>query len=311
VLRDLAAIPVRALYKAVWSVTVPMSRSAAPTEHGTLGEVESDRFVPSTAGKTSPGLLPPPALPWTERYLGWVPPATRKRALLAWESIPRPRDLREPRSYVHGRRIHSELFAEDFTMLYPLRGRTLYRLARHADRDEIPGALVDCGTYNGGSTALMSAGAPGRAIWAFDSFEGLPGPSLRDTNDPNLDLEQAADFFKDKCVGSEDKLRQAVARFGTVELLEVRKGWFDETLPTARSEIGPIALLHVDGDWYDSVYAVLENLYELVVPGGAIVIDDYAGIPSAGRATDDFKRSVKDRVPMVRIDQCSSYWRKP
>ncbi|HST34937.1 MAG TPA: TylF/MycF/NovP-related O-methyltransferase [Solirubrobacteraceae bacterium] len=215
------------------------------------------------------------------------------------------------RSYVHGLRIHRALFDEDYTMLYPVRGRTLYRLARHADRDALDGALVDCGTYNGGSTALMSAGAPGRAIWAFDSFEGLPAPSLRDTNDPTLDLEQAAEFFRDQCVGSEDRLREAVRRFGSPDHLHVRKGWFDVTLPTARPQIGPIALLHVDGDWYDSIYCVLENLYEQVVAGGVIVIDDYAGVPSAGRATDDFKRMVDDRTPMIRIDQCSSYWRKP
>ncbi len=233
------------------------------------------------------------------------------RLLFAAESVPRSSDLRAPRSYIRGRRIHRELFDEDFTMLYPVRGRTLYRLARHADRDELPGALVDCGTYNGGSTALMSAGAPRRAVWAFDSFAGLPGPSLRDTNDPALDLEQAADYFKDKCVGSEEKLYEAIARFGSPSQLRVRKGWFDETLPAARHEIGPIALLHIDGDWYDSVYAVLDNLYDLVVPGGAIVVDDYAGIPSAGRATDNFKRVVRDETPMTRIDQCSSYWRKP
>jgi Macrocin-O-methyltransferase (TylF) len=79
----------------------------------------------------------------------------------------------------------------DFTMLFPLRGRTLYRLSRHADRDQLPGALVDCGTYNGGSTALLAAGAPKRNVWAFDSFEGLPAPSVRDTTDGKLDLAAA------------------------------------------------------------------------------------------------------------------------
>ena len=195
-------------------------------------------------------------------------------------------------------------------MLYPIRGRLLYRLARHADRDRLPGALVDCGTYNGGSTALLSAGAPNRDIWAFDSFEGLPAPSERDTDDPSVDLEEAAEFFKGKCLGTEERLHEAVARYGAPGLLHVRKGWFQHTLPEAREEIGSIAVLHVDGDWYDSIYTVLDNLYEFVVPGGAIVIDDYAGVPSAGRATDDFKHAVGDTTPMIRIDQCSAYWRK-
>lgn len=254
--------------------------------------------------------LPPPALPWTEKYLSWTSPEARKQVLLAWESIPRLCDLRAWRSYLHGRRIHRALFMEDFTMLYPIRGRTLYRLARHADRDELAGALVDCGTYNGGSTALLSAGAPRRNVWAFDSFEGLPAPSIRDSDDPAFDQDEAAAFFEGKCLGSEERLREAVARYGSPALLHVCKGWFQNTLPPVREEIGPIAVLHVDGDWYDSIYTVLENLYELVVPGGAIVIDDYAGVPSAGRATEDFKHAVGDTSAMIRIDQCSAYWRK-
>ena len=254
--------------------------------------------------------LPPPALPWTERYLGWTSSETRKRVQVSWESVPRRSDLGAWRSYVHGLRIHRALFAEDFTMVYPIRGRTLYRLARHADRDNLPGALVDCGTYNGGSTALLSAGAPRRAIWAFDSFEGLPAPSSRDSND-SFDVDRAREFFKGQCLGSEERLRQAVTRFGSPGKLQVRKGWFEDTLPTASREIGPIAVLHVDGDWYDSVYTVLEHLYGLVVPGGAIAIDDYAGVPGAGRATDDFKRAAGDRAALVRVDQTGVYWRKP
>ena len=194
-------------------------------------------------------------------------------------------------------------------MLYPVRGRLLYRLARHADRDRLPGALVDCGTYNGGSTALLSAGAPNRDIWAFDSFEGLPAPSERDTDDPSVDLEEAAEFFRGKCLGTEERLREAVARYGAPRLLHVRKGWFQNTLPEAREESDRL-LYCMSMVLVRPIYTVLDNLYEFVVPGGAIVIDDYAGVPSAGRATDDFKHAAGDTTPMIRIDQCSAYWRK-
>lgn len=255
--------------------------------------------------------LPAPSVPWTERYLKSAAPSTRLEVQFLWESIPRPGDAVAIRSYVQGLRLHRTLFRGGYTMLYPIRGRTLYRLARHAERDQVPGALVDCGTYNGGSTALLSAGAPRRPIWAFDSFDGLPPPSERDTNDPNADFEAAADFFRQQCVGSEERLREAVDLYGAGALLQVRPGWFADTLPLAREEIGPIAVLHIDGDWYDSVYTVLENLYELVVSGGAIVIDDYAAVPGAGRAADDFRRAVGDSAPLVRADYTAKYWRKP
>jgi hypothetical protein len=253
--------------------------------------------------------LPPPALPWTERWLRRASPNTRKRVQVLWESAPRLKDIKHPRSYRDGLRLHRVLEAEDYTMLYPLRGRALFRFARHAERDRIQGALVDCGTYNGGSTALLSAGAPRRDVWAFDSFEGLPAPSDRDVGRPLTDEEKL--WPKGLCLGSEERLREAVARFGAADRLHVRKGWFEDTLPSARQDVGPIAVLHCDGDWYDSVSISLHSFYANVSSGGVIVIDDYGAVPSAAQATEDFRTSVGDSSSMIRIDQTGHYWRKP
>jgi hypothetical protein len=199
--------------------------------------------------------------------------------------------------------------SENYTMLYPLRGRALLRFARHAERDQIPGALVDCGTYNGGSTALLSAGAPRREVWAFDSFEGLPEPSDRDADGHLTDEEKQ--WVTGLCLGSEERLREAVARFGELSRLHVRRGWFEDSLPAARDEIGPIAVLHCDCDWYDSISITLQTLYPNVSSGGVIVIDDYGAVPGAGRATRDFRASVEDTAPLIRVDQTGYYWRKP
>ncbi len=255
--------------------------------------------------------LPEPALPWTEHWLRRTSPDVRKRVQLLWEWAPRVSDIRHPRSSRDGLRLHWALMTEDYTMLYPLRGRALHRFARHAERDGIPGALVDCGTYNGGSTALLSAGAPRRDIWALDSFEGLPALPDRDFDHPLTDEERQRFDFRGLCLGSEERLREAVGTFGELSRLHIRKGWFEDTLPAARDEVGPIAVLHCDGDWYDSVRVTLESLYPNVSRGGVIVIDDYGAIPGAGQATRDFKDSIGDPTPMSRIDQTGYFWRKP
>lgn len=49
-----------------------------------------------------------------------------------------------------------------------------------------------------------------------------------------------------------------------------------------------IALLHIDTDVYEPTMAGLENLYERVVKGGVIILDDYAVIEGETRAVDDF-----------------------
>jgi O-methyltransferase len=249
-----------------------------------------------------------PALPWTEHAMPWASPATRLRVQQGWERIPRRRDLVALRSWRAGARMHRELFRDGHTMLYPLRARTLHRLARHADRDEIPGALVDCGSWNGGSTALLSAGSPRREVWAFDSFAGLPAPTMDDVPDEET-LEQY-EAVTGWLQASPDRVRAAVARFGRPEHLHVVGGWLAETLPEAAPGIGPIAVLHIDVDWYESVRLALEHLYPLVSPGGWVVIDDYGAVPGAGLATREFRRAVGDDAPLVRVDQTGRYWRK-
>ena len=188
-------------------------------------------------------------------------------------------------------------------MLTRRRGRALYRLAAEVVERGVPGALVDCGVWNGGSTALLSAGAPGRQVWAFDSFAGLPQPGPKDEESETAG--RAGDLST-----SEQRLREAFARFGHPERLRVRKGWFEETFPRAREEVGPVALVHCDGDWYDSIRLTLETFYPKLSPGGFVVVDDYGHFAGARRATDDFRSERRISAPLVAVDGPAVYWRK-
>jgi predicted O-methyltransferase YrrM len=295
-----------------FAIVVVDEANAGPEPRGSLPELHSafDVLREGRGRLLSAGYepLPEPALPWTEALAKWTTPRTRLRIQMAWERLPRREDLIDPLTYLRGMRLQRELFHHGYTMLYPLRGRNLYRLARLADRFGVPGALVDCGTWNGGSTALLAAGAPGRHIWAFDSFEGLPAPSQRDARRPIIEGEE--DHYVGECHGSDELLRAAVERFVSPEQLHVRAGWFEETLPQQAEAIGPIAVLHCDSDWYDSVLVTLTALYPYVSPGGWIVIDDYGAVPGAARATRDFRARVGDSGELVKVDQTGRYWRK-
>jgi O-methyltransferase len=184
------------------------------------------------------------------------------------------------------------------------RGRALLRLARQVDRDRVPGAIVDCGVWNGGSTVLLSIGAPGREVWAFDSFEGLPEA------DPQLDGDEAQGWTGE-CLGAEDVLREGFARYADPQRLHVVKGWFQDTFPTAAEQVGQVAVLHADGDWYESVKLTLETFYDRIAPGGYVVIDDYGEWIGARRATDEFRAARGITAPLVTVDHTGRYWRKP
>jgi O-methyltransferase len=197
-----------------------------------------------------------------------------------------------------------------YTMVSPARLRQLYELVREADARGLPGDLVECGTWNGGSAAVMAAACRDdgwlsrRTFWLFDSFEGLPPPGEQDG------ARERREFYAGWCKGDPRKVREILSRIPVpAPQIKIVPGWFDATLPAA--PIRTIAVLHVDVDWHDSVTRVLETLYDKVVPGGFIVFDDYGKWPGCRRAVDRFLGARgMSRAALTRATHDSAYVRK-
>ena len=192
------------------------------------------------------------------------------------------------------------------TAVLPYRLATLYRLTGEIDVHAIPGDVVECGVYNGGSAAVMAsvcARSPqNRTIWLFDSFEGLPQPTEKDGAEA-----QTCGWW---CHGDLSKVQTIFGRMRIPESrFRVIKGWFQDTFPAV--QIGDIALLHIDADWYDSVKLCLERFYDSVQPGGYVVIDDYGHWEGCRRAIDEFLRDRGIDITLTRVDYTGRYFLKP
>ena len=219
-----------------------------------------------------------------------------------WDHVPHREEVGDPAEYRRRTQLWRTLRANGYTMLSCRRARLLHRLATEVERAGTPGAFVDCGVNNGGSSVLMSAGAPSREVWAFDSFEGLPEPGALDGAD--------SEGWTGELVASEQNVRDAFVRWAHPERLHVVKGWFEDTFPGAAAEIDEVAILHADGDWYDSVKLTLETWHDKVSPGGFVVIDDYGHWEGARRAVDEFRSARGITAPMRKIDYSGVYWSK-
>jgi predicted O-methyltransferase YrrM len=185
--------------------------------------------------------------------------------------------------------------------------RGLYGAVRHAVREDIAGDIVECGCARGGSAALMALtlrqmGAR-RRLWLFDTFEGLPAPSSHDA-----DFE-IADLFTGTCVGTLDEVRGLFERLRIADDVTFVKGLFQDTLPA--TSIPRIAVLHIDGDWYESVKVCLDSLYDKVVPGGVIQLDDYGYWAGARKAVDEFRQERGIQAPLQRLDYSGRFLIKP
>jgi Macrocin-O-methyltransferase (TylF) len=172
--------------------------------------------------------------------------------------------------------------------------RSLYESARYVIERGIPGNAVECGVRKGGSGAAIATALnetdSGRQLFLFDTFEGLPAPTLEDP-DWAVRLTGA-------CRGELQEVDGFLRRLN-LRNYRLVKGLFQETLPV--TDTGAISLLHIDGDWYESTRACLESLWDRVSEGGIVQIDDYAEFKGCKKAVDDFfsERAIDIRLQYV------------
>jgi hypothetical protein len=106
-----------------------------------------------------------------------------------------------------------------------------------------------------------------------------------------------------------DDVKSHFARLG---LLDDRvlflKGFFAETLPAA--PVQKIALLRLDGDLYASTVDALVALYPKLQRGGFCIVDDYYQFEECRQAIDEYRDEHGIDDELVRIDNCSVYWRR-
>jgi O-methyltransferase len=79
-------------------------------------------------------------------------------------------------------------------------------------------------------------------------------------------------------------------------------------LPVAPIE--KLCLLRLDGDLYESTIDALNALYDKVVPGGFIVVDDYGDFEPCRTAIHEFRQSREITDPIEIIDWAGAFWRK-
>ncbi len=181
-----------------------------------------------------------------------------------------------------------------FTMVAELSLIDLARQVGAVLTHGIPGDLVECGVWRGGASFLMAdllrqAGVRDRKVWLVDSFEGIPSPEEID-GAAALAWAQSTDgpWYFDNLRVSLEQVQRSAEELGLASYTECVKGWFDQTLPAYRERIGPIAILRIDADWYSSVRCCLDNLYDQVVDGGFVILDDYYTFDGCAIAVHEF-----------------------
>lgn len=149
-------------------------------------------------------------------------------------------------------------------------------------------SFVECGVAKGGCLALMKYVAnDDNKIFGFDNLAKMPEDTQNVYNTfQRLDLS-----------------------FHNTELI---KGLFENTLALRENinKLGDIAVLRLDGHSHGSVKICLEKLYEKVVEGGVIIIENYGHFIGAKNAIDEFRTENNIEAPLIQVEDTEFYWRK-
>jgi hypothetical protein len=158
----------------------------------------------------------------------------------------------------------------------------------------VPGALVECGVWRGGSSMAMALtlrrlGVTDRDLYMFDTFTHMPFPGEEDVDlfgTPAADQYEAAANAEAFRYLPFDEVKRALASTGyPTERMHFVQGMVEETIPEQAPE--QIALCRLDTDWYESTAHEMEHLWPRVAPGGIVIIDDYGHFMGAKKAVDE------------------------
>ncbi|XMN08677.1 TylF/MycF/NovP-related O-methyltransferase [Streptomyces griseobrunneus] len=198
-----------------------------------------------------------------------------------------------------------------YSMTSPERLNAFILATRYIARHNIPGDIVECGVWRGGSMqacarTLLSVGETERELYLFDTYEGMTEPTAEDLRRDGRPAQELLDAQgKDRPIWAVASLDDVKAGFDNVpypkERVHYVQGRVEDTVPGQAPE--QISILRLDTDWYASTKHELEHLYARLVSGGVLLIDDYGYWQGSRQAVDEFLDKTGERLLLLRMDE--------
>ncbi len=210
---------------------------------------------------------------------------------------------------------------QGYTMTGPEKVYSLCHAIRHIVAHEIPGAIVECGVWRGGSMmavarTLLELDAADRELYLFDTFEGMPKPTEHDVDFQGVSVldrwesQKHNRFVPAEARASLGEVREAMESVGyDAARIHFVKGMVEDTVPAQAPE--QIALLRLDTDYYESTRHEMFELYPRLVHGGVVIIDDYGHFRGSEKAVKEFLQETGETLLLHRTDYSGRVGVKP
>ena len=184
---------------------------------------------------------------------------------------------------------------------------------RYLVRSGIPGDIVECGVWKGGSMmaaakTLLALNETQRNLYLFDTFAGMTAPSENDksafgrlTPQEEYSKLRAQDGTCQWCYSSIEETRRNMLSVGYPESkIHFVKGPVEQTIPAQAPK--EIALLRLDTDFYESSKHEMIHLFPVLAKRGVLLLDDYGHWEGQRRAVDEYISEHQIPLFMSRLD---------
>ena len=161
---------------------------------------------------------------------------------------------------------------------------------------DVPGPIVECGAYKGGSSAQLSVIAKhtGRRLYVCDSFQGLPKPTDAESQVTIFNDSRTHTFREGDYHAGQAEVRANIQAFGYPDVCELVPGFFRDSLP--RLDIAPAAIV-LDVDLISSGQDCLQYLWPRLARGGCVFTHE--------AESDTFLEGLMDPVWWhANLEQC-------
>ena len=199
---------------------------------------------------------------------------------------------------------------DPYTLTGHDRRASLLQAVDHVVRHRVPGDIVECGVWRGGSMmavalALLARGDTSRHLYLYDTFEGMTAPTEADRSHTGeaaaAQLERTTRGEGVWCEAGLDDVQANLWSTGyPKDKLHFVQGPVEQTIPATMPE--HVALLRLDTDWYESTRHELAHLYPRLARHGVLIIDDYGHWQGARRAVDEYFAASAEPVYLHRVD---------
>ena len=201
-------------------------------------------------------------------------------------------------------------YFQEITLASELNLWSIFQSLKYINDENIEGDIVECGVYNGNTMAFIGEINDefnlNKKIWGYDTFNGFVENSFTD-NDIDLKTRRkvkndTSDIYYTLNEVKKNIIQNNKKNFDKYIFIE---GDILETLNNKDNYPNKISFLRLDTDIYKTTKKQLEILYEKLVKGGVLHIDDYGLCPGVKTAVDNFFSNKN--IWLHRVDMTCRY----